>query len=155
MPLNHSLRIHFKKVLIGKEKKKVINVLTAFFIFHKNDVKIFLKWIFKECPKGTRYHDPKTKYNLTLVMKLLWKWCDVKLYTYNTCREQLIMAWNTKTRKLALYPCHEGYWPQGMFLTDREFNIYPPKGTQLPRPHLWSWWNFKLLANDGELYDLS
>ena len=24
-------------------KKKVINVLTTFFIFHKNDVKIFLK----------------------------------------------------------------------------------------------------------------
>ena len=27
-----------KKVLMGKKK---INVLTAFFIFHKNDVKIF------------------------------------------------------------------------------------------------------------------
>ena len=25
-------------------KKKVINILTAFFIFHKNDIKIFLKW---------------------------------------------------------------------------------------------------------------
>ena len=29
----------------GKRKKKTINVLTAFFISHKNDVKTFLKWI--------------------------------------------------------------------------------------------------------------
>ena len=29
------------------EKKKTINILTAFFIFHKNDVKTFLKWILK------------------------------------------------------------------------------------------------------------
>ena len=28
-----------------KEKKKTINILTIFFISHKNDVKIFLKWI--------------------------------------------------------------------------------------------------------------
>ena len=32
------------------EKKKTINILTTFFIFHKNDVKIFLKWIVNECP---------------------------------------------------------------------------------------------------------
>ena len=38
---------------MGKEKK-AINVLTAFFISHKSDVKTFLKWILKECPKGTR-----------------------------------------------------------------------------------------------------
>ena len=37
------LRIYFKKVFMRKEKKKVINVLTAFFIFHKSDVKTFLK----------------------------------------------------------------------------------------------------------------
>ena len=36
------LRIYFKKVFMRKEKKK-INVLTAFFIFHKSDVKTFLK----------------------------------------------------------------------------------------------------------------
>ena len=27
------------------EKKKVINILTVFFIFYKNNVKTFLKWI--------------------------------------------------------------------------------------------------------------
>ena len=31
-------------------KKKTINILTAFFISHKSDVKIFLKWIVNECP---------------------------------------------------------------------------------------------------------
>ena len=30
-------------------KKKKINVLTAFFISHKNDVKTFIKWIFNQC----------------------------------------------------------------------------------------------------------
>jgi len=33
MPLGHKLIIHLKKVFIRKEKKKPINVLTAFFIF--------------------------------------------------------------------------------------------------------------------------
>ena len=37
-------------------RKKKINVLTTFFIFHKSDVKTFLKWIVK----GTRWHKPKT-----------------------------------------------------------------------------------------------
>ena len=36
-----------------RKKKKTINVLTAFFISHKSDVKNFLKWIVNECPKGT------------------------------------------------------------------------------------------------------
>ena len=36
--------IQLKKVFMGKEKK-TINILTAFFISHKNDVKTFLKWI--------------------------------------------------------------------------------------------------------------
>ena len=35
-------------------EKKTINVLTAFFISHKSDVKTFLKWIVNECSKGTR-----------------------------------------------------------------------------------------------------
>ena len=39
------LIIHLKKVFIGKEKKKANNVLIAFFIFHKSDVKTFLKLI--------------------------------------------------------------------------------------------------------------
>ena len=60
-PQGTLLRIHFKKVFMGKEKK-AINVLTAFFISHKSDVKTFLKWILKEYPKGTRQHDPTFKY---------------------------------------------------------------------------------------------
>ena len=36
------------------EKKETINVLTVFFISHKSYVKIFLKWIVNEYPKGTR-----------------------------------------------------------------------------------------------------
>ena len=39
-------------------RKKKINVLTAFFISHKNDVKIFLEWIFNQ-------------YRTTLVKKTL------------------------------------------------------------------------------------
>ena len=31
------------------EKKKVINILTVFFIFYKNNVKTFLKWIINQC----------------------------------------------------------------------------------------------------------
>ena len=42
---------------MGKEKK-IIDVLTAFFISHKSDVKTFLKQIVNECPQGTRQHDP-------------------------------------------------------------------------------------------------
>ena len=43
------------KAFIGKEKKKVINVSTAFFfISHKSSVKTFLKWIVNQCPTGTR-----------------------------------------------------------------------------------------------------
>ena len=40
------------------EKKKTINILTVFFISHKNDVKIFLEWIFNQ-------------YGTTLVKKTL------------------------------------------------------------------------------------
>ena len=39
-------------------KKKKINVLTVFFISHKDSVKTFLKWIVNQCPKFTHYHDP-------------------------------------------------------------------------------------------------
>ena len=38
-----------KESFYGKRKKKTINVLTAFFISHKSDVKTFLKWILKQC----------------------------------------------------------------------------------------------------------
>ena len=37
---------------MGKEKK-AINVLTTFFISHKNGFKNFLKWIVNQYPKGT------------------------------------------------------------------------------------------------------
>ena len=37
---------------MGKENK-AINILAVFFIFHKSDVKTFLKWIINECPKDT------------------------------------------------------------------------------------------------------
>ena len=42
-----------KESFYGKGKKKSINVLTVFFIFHKSDIKTFLKWIVNKCPKGT------------------------------------------------------------------------------------------------------
>ena len=34
-----------------ENEKKVINILTAFFISHKSGIKTFLKWIINECPK--------------------------------------------------------------------------------------------------------
>ena len=39
MCLGYWLIINLKKVFMGKEKKKVVNVLTVFFISHKNCVK--------------------------------------------------------------------------------------------------------------------
>ena len=41
MPLGHLLIIQLNKVFIGK--KKTINILTAFFISHKSDIKTFFK----------------------------------------------------------------------------------------------------------------
>ena len=41
-----------------KKKKKVINVLTNFFISHKSCVKTFLKWIVNQFSKDTRYYNP-------------------------------------------------------------------------------------------------
>ena len=46
-------RIMLTKVFMEKEKK-VINVLTVFFISHKSDVKIFFNWIFNQYFKGPR-----------------------------------------------------------------------------------------------------
>ena len=43
----------FKEKFYEKRKKKTINILTAFFIFHKSCVKTFLKWIVNQCPKST------------------------------------------------------------------------------------------------------
>ena len=50
-------------------EKKVINILTVFFISYKSDVKTFLKWILKDCSKGTRQHDPN---NNNKNNKLIW-----------------------------------------------------------------------------------
>ena len=36
-----------------RKKKKAINILIAFFISHKSDVKNFLKWIINQCTKST------------------------------------------------------------------------------------------------------
>ena len=44
----------FKESFYEKRKKKLINVLTAFSIFHKSGVKIFLKRIVNHCSKGSR-----------------------------------------------------------------------------------------------------
>ena len=43
-----------KESFYGKRKKKVINILTVFFISYKNDVKIFFNWILNQYPKDTR-----------------------------------------------------------------------------------------------------
>ena len=51
MLLGYWLTIHLKKVY----KKKTINILTVFLIFHKGDVKTFIKLIINYCLKGTRY----------------------------------------------------------------------------------------------------
>ena len=40
-----------------KKKKKPINILTTFFIYHKSDVKTFLKQIINHYPKDTRQHE--------------------------------------------------------------------------------------------------
>ena len=48
----------FKKKIYEKRKKKVINILMAFFFSHKSGVKIFLKWIVNHYLKGTRLYDP-------------------------------------------------------------------------------------------------
>ena len=49
-----------KESFYGK-RKKAINVLTAFFISHKSDVKTFLKWILNQCYTAlinmTRYYN--------------------------------------------------------------------------------------------------
>ena len=45
----------YKESFFGKwkKKKKVINILTAFFISHKRGIKTFLKWFINEYPKDT------------------------------------------------------------------------------------------------------
>ena len=41
-----------KESFYEKRKKKTINVLIAFFIYHKSDVKTFIKWIVNKCLKA-------------------------------------------------------------------------------------------------------
>ena len=45
---------HFRNVLMGKKKKKTINILTAFFIFHESDIKTLLKLFVNNCSKSIR-----------------------------------------------------------------------------------------------------
>ena len=56
--LTNALRVlvnnPFKEILWEKRGKKVINVLTTFFIFYKSGAKTFLKWIVNQYLKGTR-----------------------------------------------------------------------------------------------------
>ena len=51
MSLGQWLIIYLKKIFMEKEKK--INILIIFPIFHKSNIKIFLKWIVNYCLKGT------------------------------------------------------------------------------------------------------
>ena len=46
--IDHALNNLIKENIYGK-RKKTINILTVFFIFHKNDIKTFLKWIINQC----------------------------------------------------------------------------------------------------------
>ena len=41
-----------KESFYGK-RKKIINVVTAFFISHKIDIKTYFNWIINQYPKGT------------------------------------------------------------------------------------------------------
>ena len=43
-----------KENFLEKRKKKTINVLIVFFIFHKSNVKTFLELIVNQCPKDIR-----------------------------------------------------------------------------------------------------
>ena len=45
---------HFRNVLMEKKKKKTINVLTVFSIFHESDVKTLLKLFVNNCSKSIR-----------------------------------------------------------------------------------------------------
>ena len=40
-----------------EKRKKIINILTVFFISHKSNVKTFLKLIINQCLLGTHSHD--------------------------------------------------------------------------------------------------
>ena len=51
-----------------EKEKKIINVLTVFFISHKNDVKTFLKQILTKWPQDTRQQNPY-KYHSTFAKK--------------------------------------------------------------------------------------
>ena len=55
MPLGQWLAIYLKKIFMRKKK---INVLTAFSIFRKSDVKTFIKLIVNHYLKSTRWHNP-------------------------------------------------------------------------------------------------
>ena len=51
-PFKILVKNSIKKIFMEKEKK-TINILTVFFISHKNCVKTFLKYIVNQCFKDT------------------------------------------------------------------------------------------------------
>ena len=64
--VNNSFKENFYE-----KRKKTINVLIAFFISHKSDVKTFLKWILNQCYMAlvnmTLSNNIKTKYYYIMV----------------------------------------------------------------------------------------
>ena len=48
----------FKDNFYEKRKKEQLIFWQFFFIYHKNDVKTFPKWIVNQCPKNIGLHDP-------------------------------------------------------------------------------------------------
>ena len=71
MPLEYWLIIHLKKVFMEKEKKKAINILIVFFISHKSDVKIFLKWILNQCRTALVNMTQSKKINIVVVIRAI------------------------------------------------------------------------------------
>ena len=68
MFLRHWLRTQLKKIFMGKGKKKQLMFWQLFFIFHKNNVKTFLKWILNQYPKSTRKPDPKNNNKICYIL---------------------------------------------------------------------------------------
>ena len=81
MLLGHWLIIHLKKFFMRKEKKKTINILTVFFISHKNCVKTFLKQIVNQCFKDTCQHDSEI---ISHIEKGIYKAYDMAIFCHLT-----------------------------------------------------------------------
>ena len=62
-----------------EKEKKAINVLIAFFIYHKSDIKTFLKWILNQCHTAL--------INMTLVYYHLAKWKLLNYCLLSPCKQ--------------------------------------------------------------------